>query len=103
MTVKATSSKKPAYVYEPLTGEIKDGIEGNGPVILAVDKLPAELPRQASKTFGDALLPFVKNLAKADYSEDFENLDLPKEFINAVIAHKGKLTPNFEYLSKFLQ
>jgi alpha-aminoadipic semialdehyde synthase len=103
MTVKATSSKKPAYVYEPLTGEIKDGIEGNGPVILAVDKLPAELPRQASKTFGDALLPFVKDLAKADYSEDFENLDLPKEFKNAVIAHKGKLTPNFEYLSKFLQ
>jgi alpha-aminoadipic semialdehyde synthase len=103
MTVKATSSKNPAYVYEPLTMEIKDGIEGNGPVILAVDKLPAELPRQASKTFGDALLPFVKDLANADYSKDFENLNLPKEFKDAVIAHKGKLTPNFEYLSKFLQ
>ncbi len=103
MTVKATSSKNPAFVYEPLTDEIKDGIEGNGPVILAVDKLPAELPREASKTFGDAVLPFVKDLAKADYSADFENLDLPKEFKDAVIAHKGKLTLNFEYLTKFLQ
>ena len=103
MTVKATSSKNPAFVYEPLTGVVKDGIEGNGPIILAVDKLPAELPRQASKTFGDALLPFVKALAKADYSVEYENLNLPKEFKDAVIAHNGKLTPNFEYLIKFLQ
>lgn len=103
MNVKATSSANPAYVYEPLTGKVIDGIEGNGIVILAVDKLPAELPRQASKTFGDALLPFVKILAAADYSVTFEQLDLPREFKDAVIAHKGKLTPNFNYLKKYLQ
>jgi len=102
LTTKATSSDNPAFVYEPLTGLVKDGIEGNGPVILAVDKLPAELPRQASKTFGDALLPFVKFLAETNYSLDFEKLNLPEEFKNAIIAHKGKLTPNFKYLEKFL-
>ena len=102
LTVKSTKSANPAFVYEPLTENVKDGIEGDGPVILAVDKLPAELPREASKTFGDALLPFVKALSETDYSVDFEELNMPIEFKDAVIAHKGKLTPNFEYLSEYL-
>jgi alpha-aminoadipic semialdehyde synthase len=102
LTVKATPSSNPSYVYEPLSGNVIDGVEGNGPVILAVDKLPAELPRQASKMFGDALLPYVKELASADYSVDFAELNIPKEFKNAIIAHKGKLTPDFQYLSKYL-
>lgn len=102
MTMKATPSSNPAFVYEPLTEKVKDGIEGNGPVILAVDKLPAELPRQASKMFGDALLPFVKNLANADFSVDYDELEIPAEFKNAIITHKGKLTPNFEYLKEYL-
>lgn len=102
LTIKATPSSNPAYVYEPLTNKVIDGVEGNGPVILAVDKLPAELPRQASQTFGNALLPFVKLLAEADYNVDFEELNIPKEFKNAIITHKGKLTPNFMYLSEYL-
>ena len=102
LTVKSTKSSNPAFVFEPLTENVKDGVEGDGPVILAVDKLPAELPREASKTFGDALQPFVKSLAEADYSVDFQELNMPKEFKDAIIAHKGKLTPNFEYLSEYL-
>lgn len=102
MTVKSTKSSNPAFVYEPLTDNVIDGVEGNGPVILAVDKLPAELPRQASESFGDALYPFIQDLVRIDYSKDFEELDLPKEFKKAVITHKGKLTPNFEYLKEYL-
>ncbi len=102
LTVKSTKSDQPAFVYEPLTGNVIDGIEGNGPVILAVDKLPAELPKQASESFGNALLPFVKKLASVDYTKDFEDLDLPKEFKRATITHKGKLTPDFEYLKEYL-
>jgi len=101
LTVKSTKSSNPAFVFEPLTGKIKDGIEGNGPVILAVDKLPAELPRQASQSFGDALLPFAKELASADYSLEFDELEIPKEFKKAIIAHKGKLTLNFSYLKDY--
>lgn len=103
LTVKSTKSSNPSFVFEPLTGEVKDGIEGNGPVILAVDKLPAELPRQASQSFGDALLPFVKRLVTADYTNEFEKLEIPKEFKNAIIAHKGNLTPNFRYLEEHLK
>jgi alpha-aminoadipic semialdehyde synthase len=102
LTVKNTSSNDPAFVYEPTTGEIKMGVEGNGPVILAVDKLPAELPRESSQFFGTSLLPFVKKLTQTDFSLDFENLNIPEEFKKAIIAHKGNLTPSFTYLKKFL-
>ncbi len=102
LTTKITTSDNPAFVYEPLTGKTIDGWEGNGPVILAVDKLPAELPAESSEFFGNALLPFVEKLAFADYSQPLENLDIPKEFRGAVIAHKGSLTGNFKYLLKYL-
>ncbi len=102
LTTKITTSDNPSFVYEPLTGKTIDGWEGNGPVILAVDKLPAELPSESSEFFGNALLPFVEKLAKADYSLPYEDLDLPTEFYGAVIAHRGSLTENFKYLLKYL-
>ncbi len=102
LTAKITTSDNPAFVYEPLTGKIIDGWEGNGPVILAVDKLPAELPAESSGFFGNALMPFVEKLASADYTKPYENLALPEEFCNAVIAHQGELTEQFKYLLKYL-
>ncbi|MFZ0388837.1 MAG: bifunctional lysine ketoglutarate reductase /saccharopine dehydrogenase family protein [Calditrichia bacterium] len=102
MTVKSTNSENPVFVYEPLSGQILDGWEGKGPVILAVDKLPAELPREASETFGAALMPFVPSLAQAEFDCDFINLSLPREIIGAVIAHRGELTPEFKYLTDYL-
>ncbi len=103
LTVKSTKSSNPTFVYEPLTKEVIDGVEGNGPVILAVDKLPAELPREASRAFGDTLLPFLKDLVSADYSKNYDELEIPVEFKKAIIAHKGVLTPDFKYLSKYLK
>jgi hypothetical protein len=38
-----------------------------------------------------------------DYSKAFEELDLPDEVKKAVIAHRGQLTPKFEYLNTFLK
>ncbi len=104
MTVKTTRYDNPAYVYEPLTDSISDGWEGDGVVILAVDKLPTELPKEATESFGDALAPHVKTLAKIDYSLPFEELKklLPDEFKGAVIAHQGKLTEDYQYLKEFL-
>ncbi len=101
--LKATRSDNPIYVYRPLQGDSVDGWEGDGIVVLAVDKLPSELPREASESFGRALLPFVPALAAADYSQPFESLDIPPEFKRALIAHQGSLTPDFRYLEKFLK
>ncbi len=67
-TVKATEPGEPNFVYNPLTGEVSDGVAGEGVVVMAVDILPSELPRDASEYFSRVLLPYVPALASADYS-----------------------------------
>ncbi len=101
-TVKATSSDNPIYVYDPITEEVRDGYEGRGVVIMAVDKLPAELPRESSEFFGNALLPFVPALSQAEFTGSYDRVRLPQEFKKAMIVHRGRLTRKFEYLQKFL-
>lgn len=102
-TLKATNSANPIYVYDPFKETIQDGWQGNGLVVLAVDKLPSELPREASEAFGDALLPFVPQLAAVDFLRPFDQLELPDAFRNALIAHNGQLTPEYKYLKKFIK
>jgi alpha-aminoadipic semialdehyde synthase len=101
-THKATEPDSPTYVYEPLGKRSIDGVEGEGPVVMAVDFLPAELPRDASYTFSQALMPFLPAIARADFSKDFENVDLPEPIRRAVILHKGRLTENYRYLASYV-
>lgn len=99
-TVKATEPGDPNFVYNPLTGQIADGVAGDGVVVMAVDILPSELPRDASDYFSQVLLPYVPALVAADYTASFDDLALPPEIKRAVIAHRGQLTPAFQYLSQ---
>jgi alpha-aminoadipic semialdehyde synthase len=100
--VKATDPGDPVYVYEPLKEEIIDGVKGEGPVIMAVDNLPCELAKESSEFFGEMLLPFIPDLAGADYSVPFERLKLPGELHGAVILHNGELTPKYRFMKKYL-
>ncbi|MBT3254801.1 MAG: hypothetical protein HN995_04185 [Candidatus Marinimicrobia bacterium] len=99
----ATLSPDPVYVYDIKSGDQLMGFKGEGPLVMAVDNLPTELPREASEAFGEALIPFVYAMGACDYSEPFESLDLPAEVKRAVIAHAGKLAPDFEMLKKYLK
>lgn len=101
-TVKITTPGDPVYVYDVATGEAISGVAGRGPVILAVDNLPCELPVDASQHFGDALLRFLPALSRCDWSRPFEALDLPEEILRAVIVHRGRLTPPYGYLERHL-
>jgi len=101
-TVKATEPGNPVYVYEPVTGEARDGFEGSGPVIMAVDILPAEIPRESSIDFSRVLQPLVPAIGNADFSKDFAEVSLPAEIKRAVIVYKGELTPDYAYLKSFL-
>lgn len=101
-TVKGTEPGEPNFVYSPLTGEVADGVAGEGVVVMAVDILPSELPRDASEYFGHVLLPYVPALASADYTAPFADLALPAELKRAVIVHRGKLTPDYAYLAQHL-
>lgn len=101
-TVKGTEPGEPNFVYNPATGQIADGVAGEGVVVMAVDILPSELPRDASEYFSQVLLPYVPALASADYRAPFADLTLPPEIKRAVIAHRGELTPAYAYLAQHL-
>jgi alpha-aminoadipic semialdehyde synthase len=101
--VKITTPGDPVYVYDVATGEAHSGVAGRGPVILAVDNLPCELPVDASQHFGDALLRFLPALSRADWTEPFETLELQDEIRRAVVVHRGRLTPNYAHLERHLK
>jgi len=102
VTVKATEPGDPIFVFDPHTGEAKDGFKGGGPVIMAVDILPSELPRESSIDFSRVLKAYVPAIAKADFSLPFGQNNLPPEVKRAVILYQGKLTPAYHYLEQFL-
>jgi alpha-aminoadipic semialdehyde synthase len=101
-TVRATDPGDPVFVYEPTSGQFQNGFAGPGVVVMAVDILPSELPRDASEDFSRALRPFLPALAAADYSVPFAELALPPEIKRAVVAHRGELAPAYAYLSAHL-
>ena len=101
-TVKSTEPDDPVYVYDPEIGSTRSGVEGTGPVMMAVGILPSELPREASIYFSGILKRFVPAIAAADYTVDFSALQLPQELKRAVICHHGELTPDYRYLERDL-
>jgi alpha-aminoadipic semialdehyde synthase len=101
-TEKTTSTDDPVFVYDPLRDKIERGYNGEGVVVLGVDNLPCELPASSSEEFSDSLMPFVPDVVKANYSVKFSDLELPSEVKKAVILHNGELTPDYQYINKFL-
>lgn len=102
ITTHATNPGNPVYVYDVKRQEAVDGFEGDGPVIMAVDILPTELPRESSAAFGEALEDLIPALAATPAPEQFADWDLPGPLKSAVILHRGQLTPDYAYLSKHL-
>jgi len=100
--VKATDSGMPAYRVLPEARQTENGHKGEGIVLLAVDNLPAELPKDASEFFSRQLKPLLPGVLKAELGDTLKESGLPAQVRRAVIVYKGKLTPAFEYLKKYL-
>lgn len=101
-THKGTKIEDPVFVYNPDTDQPVMGFKGHGILVMAVDILPSELPRDASIFFSNALYPYLKSIAEADFTTPYDKLQLPKAIKNALILHNGTLTPRFEYISGYL-
>lgn len=102
-THMGTFIEDPIYVYNPITRKPTMGFIGEGILIMAVDILPSELPREASIAFGDALLHFVPQIATANFSDSFDNIALPAPIKRALILHQGDFTPDFTYMNEFIK
>jgi alpha-aminoadipic semialdehyde synthase len=99
---KGTKIEDPVFVYDPELRKPTMGFKGHGILVMAVDILPSELPRESSLGFGEALIEFVPAIAKADYTKPFAEVDLPAEIKRAMILHNGELTPDYKYIAEFL-
>jgi len=101
-TVKCTTPDNPIFIFNAKTNEVTDGLIGEGFADMAVDNLPCEFSKEASKYFSNALMPFMQKMLLNDYSKNIENSDLPEEIKKACIAHQGKFEPEYEYLGEYL-
>ena len=101
-TVRTSTPGDPVYVYDLTRDEAKSGVGGRGPVVLAIDNLPCQLPLEASEHFADTLVRFVPALAACDWGRPFAELGLPRELTEAVVVHRGELTPRYAYLEGHL-
>lgn len=97
-----TMIEDPVFVYNPIKQEPTMGFDGDGILVMSVDILPSELPRDASESFGDALMDFIPQIAKQDFSVAFDKLELPSAIRKAIILHKGELTESFEYITEYM-
>lgn len=92
-TIRSSEIANPYYGYNKKTGLEADAFEPDCVTVMAVDNLPGELPRDASVDFGKAL---TEKVFPALFGEDTDEI-----IKRATITENGKLTPKFNYLSKF--
>lgn len=102
-THKGTEIEDPVFVYDPFTRKPNSGFRGDGILVMAVDILPSELPRDSSIAFADALMPYIKPIAVADFNQHFDDVDLPRALKKALILHHGELTPDYKYIEQYLK
>jgi alanine dehydrogenase len=85
-------------ISDPIYGVDRKGFQRTSPYlpgsvdVMAVGNLPNELPRDASRYFGEQLIKFVLNDIRLGGSKIIEN---------ASIVEHGKLTSHFEYMKEY--
>ncbi|WP_299761209.1 NAD(P)-dependent oxidoreductase [uncultured Pontibacter sp.] len=93
-TKRATTIEEPAYDYNPATGELEQPyFRASNITVMAVDNLPCELPRNASRDFGRHLIDNV--------FPQFFNGDAGGMLARGTIAKSGKLMPLYSYLQEY--
>jgi alpha-aminoadipic semialdehyde synthase len=100
ITLKATMPDEPCFTYDPATDAVADGVTASGIVVMAVDNLPCEIPKESSASFSRALRSLVPAIAGADWSRDLDELEIPGMLRDAIIVHRGRLVPRFSYLEE---
>jgi len=103
ITHKGTEIEDPVFVYHPDTETHTMGFAGKGVLVMSVDILPSELPRESSEGFSAALRGFIPAIAKADFTKSFEDVELPAPIKKALILHQGKLTPDYQYIQQYIK
>lgn len=78
ITRKFSDIEEPFELYCPKSQKIKNKISEyeEGDILYhCVDHLPSEMPLEASRHFGENLLPFIEDIAKSDPRTPFAEID----------------------------
>ena len=92
-TLRASTIADHIFGFDPKTGKETAAFQDNCVDMMTIDNLPSELPRDASKAFGDQ---FIKSILPEFLKEDSAVIN------RATIAKDGKLGEYFEYLEDFV-
>ena len=93
-TIKASTIADPFFGYLPNEGIEVPYTHPAAIVVMSVDNLPCELPKDASEGFGEM---FMEHVIPAFFNGDKDGI-----LQRAKITENGKLTPRFEYLQDYV-
>ena len=93
-TLRSSTIAEPLFGYLPSEHAEVDIFHPAAIVVMAVDNLPCELPKDASEGFGDM---FLEHVFPAFFNGDRDGV-----LMRAKITEKGKLTKRFSYLQEYV-
>ncbi|MFV5696218.1 NAD(P)-dependent oxidoreductase [Flavobacterium sp. LB3P122] len=93
-TLRSSTIAEPLYGYWPSENKEVDVFHPAAIVVMAVDNLPCELPKDASEGFGEM---FIEHVIPAFFNGDKDGI-----LQRAKITQNGKLTPRFSYLQDYV-
>ena len=93
-TIKASTIAEPIFGYYPAQDIEVDYKHPAAIVVMSVDNLPCELPKDASEGFGEM---FLEHVIPAFYNNDADGI-----LARAKMTENGKLTERFQYLQDFV-
>ena len=94
-TIKASTIADPFFGFNPETNAEEAPFQDHVVDMMTIDNLPNELPRDASKAFGEQFIDsIIDELLMAEKSAVIER---------ATIAVNGALGPHFSYLKEYLE
>ena len=93
-TIKASTIAEPLFGYLPSTGEEVDIFHPAAIVVMSIDNLPCELPKDASEGFGEM---FMEHVIPAFFNGDKDGI-----LARAKMTENGRLTERFAYLQDYV-
>ena len=93
-TIRSSTIAEPFYGYLPIENREVPYTHPGSIMVMAVDNLPCELPKDASEGFGEM---FMEHVIPAFFNGDKDGI-----LQRAKITQNGKLTPRFTYLQDYV-
>ncbi len=93
-TIKASTIEDPIFGYLPSENKEVTYAHPGAIVVMSVDNLPCELPKDASEGFGEM---FMEHVIPAFFNGDKDGI-----LQRAKMTEKGKLTERFKYLQEYV-